>query len=967
MIDTWLLLGLAVAVTPIVAFVTGSVVLYYLEMSKQRKLQEIYNAIESYRFQNALQCANQILKKAGGKGGGDKDLVLTAKALKALALTKMDKTSEAKEIIEEVKQASSLDEATLQALTACCREMGNYTDIAQLYDVAVKSNPNNEEMASQLFMSLVRLKDYKKQQQVATAMFKNFKKNPYYYWSVMSIVLQALEARGTSRATLAEKMFLPLAEKMMDKAISEKRMETEALRLYLMILELQEKYDQYLEVLTSDENCEYREKGPLLPLESDRQRYKASILFKMKNWNAAYVTLKKMIELDPDEWSNYTRLIEVVRNSADSPSPELKIENVETFIKDNATRARQGGGSKLARGPFLGCLELRKHQNTLGADVLDVEQLQKELLEYVKLFGSKLCCFSDVRAYIALVPSTSRKQFLDNLKEQLPKASAEDSIEQQAKKAQCHICVVQIQNYLGLAATSQDREEIISDLLKRYEDITPLGKDKEETEWQYSDPYALIVTQNLYHLYEDSGDASYLYRAALMLEKATSASKHNAQLRLLAVKIYILLGAAKEAWKHWEACDVKQIQLDSIGYIMADHLVYLGDWVNTETMFSHSAFFFKNTNLEFSEWVVNAYRYGSFGKIIEFQKFQDRIKRSMQSSIIQLETQHFLLLKDNQSCWIPANLATIPTDESLLDLSDNRDLDAMDVYSEYPEEMKSQTLKGRELWARYRRIQLDCWSAIATDRVDLLEGLVTKIKDIFEQGIGSVLKLNNDKNSTCFPHGIQYPRESLFGQYLRFGIDLEIFLAAMNVARDVTYLRSSPQRGSELESSLENIKNHMSTVIRGIDSTLVRDSISSVLKRVKSLDSLLQNDIELLMILCEQIVAPVLVAKDMLKDLSANQTNAGKKENKQARQTREKLRDVMEEYGQQLNDRTKKLIAFVDIQRDGEDMSDMFAKIVLSDRAKEEQTVKDILAATRESKQFSLKNISSILKQMAFK
>ena len=79
-------------------------------------------------------------------------------------------------------------------------------------------------------------------------------------------------------------------------------METEALRLYLMILELQEKYDQYLKVLTNDENCEYREKGPLLPLESDRQRYRASILFKMKNWNAAYVTLKKMIELDPDEW-----------------------------------------------------------------------------------------------------------------------------------------------------------------------------------------------------------------------------------------------------------------------------------------------------------------------------------------------------------------------------------------------------------------------------------------------------------------------------------------------------------------------------------------------------------------------------------------------------------------------------------------------------------------------------------------
>ena len=52
-------------------------------------------------------------------------------ALKALALIKTSKADEAAPLIAEVKASPSLDEATLQAITACCRELGNFTDIAE--------------------------------------------------------------------------------------------------------------------------------------------------------------------------------------------------------------------------------------------------------------------------------------------------------------------------------------------------------------------------------------------------------------------------------------------------------------------------------------------------------------------------------------------------------------------------------------------------------------------------------------------------------------------------------------------------------------------------------------------------------------------------------------------------------------------------------------------------------------------
>jgi N-terminal acetyltransferase B complex non-catalytic subunit len=40
-------------------------------------------------------------------------------------------------------------------------------------------------------MSYVRLGNYKRQQQIAMALYKARPKTPYYFWAVMSIVLQA--------------------------------------------------------------------------------------------------------------------------------------------------------------------------------------------------------------------------------------------------------------------------------------------------------------------------------------------------------------------------------------------------------------------------------------------------------------------------------------------------------------------------------------------------------------------------------------------------------------------------------------------------------------------------------------------------------------------------------------------------------------------------------------------------------
>jgi N-terminal acetyltransferase B complex non-catalytic subunit len=64
--------------------------------------------------------------------------------------------------------------------------------IADIYEKAVKKDPNNEELHSHLFMAYVRMSEYKKQQLTAMNLYKLKAKNPYYFWAVMSIFMQVL-------------------------------------------------------------------------------------------------------------------------------------------------------------------------------------------------------------------------------------------------------------------------------------------------------------------------------------------------------------------------------------------------------------------------------------------------------------------------------------------------------------------------------------------------------------------------------------------------------------------------------------------------------------------------------------------------------------------------------------------------------------------------------------------------------
>lgn len=193
------------------------------------------------------------------------------------------------------------------------------------------------------------------------------------------------------------------------------------------------------------------------------------------------------------------------------------------------------------------------------------------------MFGSKLCCFSDVKPFVLRLRSDERTAFAADVAAQQADVGVSIGADESPQKiAQRWVLGTQLQWLCGTFESTAKRTALVDELLKRFDAALPLGADLKSTEWQFADQYALTAVHVLTAIYIDTGDLAALHRAAFVLDRAIASSVSNMQLRLLASRVFTLLGATQPAWAHWRKCDVKQIQLDSVAYLMADHCMYVG-------------------------------------------------------------------------------------------------------------------------------------------------------------------------------------------------------------------------------------------------------------------------------------------------------------------------------------------------------------------------------------------------------
>ncbi|XP_061783480.1 N-alpha-acetyltransferase 25, NatB auxiliary subunit [Nerophis lumbriciformis] len=698
----------------------------HVQDPNDRRLRPIYDYLDNGNNKMAIQQADKLLKK-------HKDLHC-AKVLKAIGLQRTGKQDEAFSLAQEVTSLEPTDDNSLQALTILYREMHRPELVTKLYEAAVKKVPLSEEYHSHLFMAYARVGEYKKMQQAGMALYKIVPKNPYYFWSVMSLVMQAISAQDEK---LSQTMFLPLAERMVEKMVKEDKIEAEAeVQLYFMILERLGKCEEALDVI----------KGPLgekLTSELQSRESKCMMLYRrLQRWPDCNALAHKLLLKNPDDWQFYLAYFDSLFHLIDqswSPPQEGEhcsegavhhtVAEVVRFVEERI-KGEDHIDSRSLRGPYLARLELihRLRERGYPEESLLGEPLEL-MVQFFAKFGDKPCCITDLSIYLHLLSHDQHVQFINRLSESAPVGQPGPealSFPDDTKALQRHLCVCQLSRALGLhhALDTAGKLRLIAELKAHYRYGLKFGKDALKTELQFSDMYCLMAAHVYVDLWTESGDEDMAWQCLGLLQEGLSNSPSNAQFKLLLLLLYCRLGAFEPVVDLYASLDAKHVQHDTIGFLLTRYAESLGQFAAASQACNFSLRFFHSNQKDTSEYIIQAYKYGAFEKIPEFIALRNRLNQSLHFAQVRtermlldlfLEADIVLSLEESvKAMCLSAEEDDIPWDN----MRDNRDLTVFTCWDpkerRLTDEHRQHSLEDECIWLRIRSLTLRLLTSLAT-------------------------------------------------------------------------------------------------------------------------------------------------------------------------------------------------------------------------------------------------------------
>ncbi|XP_042235681.1 N-alpha-acetyltransferase 25, NatB auxiliary subunit-like isoform X2 [Homarus americanus] len=562
----------------------------------------------------------------------------------------MSRREECENLISAVIKEGPTDEATLQALTICFREMHQPDQICKVYEMAVKTEPSNEELLSHLFMAYVRVGDYKNQQHTAMKLYKLKPKNPYYFWAVMSHVMQAHKSGDPK----GKEVSLLLAERMVNNFIKDGKIEAEAeVMTFLHILETQGKYGEALGVLD----------GPLAEkVVHQPQNFLAlkrgSYHSKLSQWEAASSVYKNLILEEPDNWQHYVEYIRTMMKLRETDrGREDPLVAAAAFLSDMKQKAESEKTKN--RGPFLGLLQLALvlHQQGMSERISELCGDLVEILHlYIQGYGDKMCCYGDIVNFLPLVPKDQISLFLKQIKElvQLNEEGTPVNVEAVYR----NLCWLQLRRALGEQETLTPLQhmEFSDSLVKLYKQTLHLSSHMADTDIRPGDAYLILATHSYLKAVSKCDGATtdinpkhLILKVAAILEHGIEISKANFQLKLLLIKVYNILGATDASQTVYEKCDLKHIQLDTLGHVLALQALDSANYATAADIFSSTLKFFMANYKDTSDPLISSYKYGSLTRIPEFVEFRERLNNSLHFATVTAEQMLMELTSDISS------------------------------------------------------------------------------------------------------------------------------------------------------------------------------------------------------------------------------------------------------------------------------------------------------------------------------
>ncbi|GMR39894.1 hypothetical protein PMAYCL1PPCAC_10089, partial [Pristionchus mayeri] len=590
---------------------------------EERRLRLVYDALDNYNAKAALKESEKVLKKHPG--------MQTAKVLRALALIRLERLTEAVQILEEVQaNLDDYEESTLQAFVHCFKELNQPERICELYAKAVAAKPD-ENYYSHLFMSYARVCNYKDQQKTALALNRIAPSQPYYLWAVMSVIMQA-----TENPEMGKKMLLPLAEKMLTKIYDENKQEwknSQQIELNVLVLEKQGRKSEAADLLESPGAAALLTPTAgmllirVLQLRADAKQW-AVVLEKAEEglWKT---------EAAVDQWLLWVHLLDAAFALAEEAG-EME-EKMKFIDRAFAAVVKACETAPTYRGPYMAHFEFVARAQRVG--VHDPEKHGDAvalLVAYARRFHSKPTCFIDLIKWLHMAGSEERQAEVEAGISAIVDEEMKKSLETREKgdddtdlpttsQAECWSIVLheRVRRWYGreVAAGPQERRSRVLRLARSQLHVSGVP--------QAAASLTLLAAEGAYLCYRLDGDARALYEAMLLLETAARAHSEDYLARLILMHLYTLLGVPSRMRALSEQLDIKMVQRDSLGHL-GFHAAEIGGHVHFGSIhYTSLGEFYDLADREISECIVSAYKNGSFAQIEGVVGMRRRMRKSI--------------------------------------------------------------------------------------------------------------------------------------------------------------------------------------------------------------------------------------------------------------------------------------------------------------------------------------------------
>ncbi|KAF0694261.1 Aste57867_14856 [Aphanomyces stellatus] len=361
---------------------------------------------------------------------------------------------------------------------------------------------------------------------------------------------------------------------------------------------------------------------------------------------AVYTDL--LTQTNADDWAFWLGLIDAT----------LAIETPEALAHLTATIATlQAQHGTTFRGPWLAELELAFRQLQRGATPAFVHEL---VVPYMDRFASKTCCVTDLQRYVGSLDAAARAALVAASHDRLATALASQEattgdVKTQTKWFKQALLARKMLRLLGDHTTLSTADALarVEAMLQEYHanqwlNQTSVGGQREV---QVTDDLLLLTVLLYVDVYVASADTTdaatrraWLLHAATCLEFGLGRSAYNFQMKMLLCRVYALLGAGDAVVARYDELDVKQIQLDSLSYLIVDPLLALGHVEYAKTICDNIRSLHRSTARDTPEFIARAYRLGVFSKAQDMTGFLlHKMQRSQMLALATSELVHLQL------------------------------------------------------------------------------------------------------------------------------------------------------------------------------------------------------------------------------------------------------------------------------------------------------------------------------------